>query len=47
MSCRHVITEEPETSIENNANTNRPNDLLINIDTSNNNNSSTPIDSLD
>ena len=46
--CRHVITEEPETSIENNTNTNRPNDLLINIDTSNNNNnSSTPIDSLD
>ena len=46
--CRHVITEEPETNIENNANTNRPNDLLINIDTSSNNNDSlNVVDSLD
>lgn len=46
--CRHVITEEPETNIENNANTNRPNELLINIDTSsNNNNSLNVVDSLD
>lgn len=46
--CRRVITEEPEINIENNANTNRPNELLINIDTSsNNNNSLNVVDSLD
>lgn len=43
--CRHVITEEPDTTIENNANTNRRDDLLINID--NNTNATSPVDSLD